>query len=324
MSNWTAPTVQRRSLYWDWRHLNPDLGTIPEDIIKIWDHTYTLVTGQQFTYKMNIHDDIQNHKERRPNVFATRSAFRDISGPGSVIDDSKLWTYCYAYRAGECRPGSAANDLYVVAKNANLAKGGCITDTFQVYTPCAVPLWSNAGWMVEGDTQANDPLGYRFRRISMGLTAPSAQYQYTSPHMSPDSSFALVRAGWPNGVRPDLLAIKLPPPAITDNIDRMNYVPLPVSLPAGSGFIRIRFGYAENGPAGTFYCTTRQEACVTDAQVPPFSYEQTDTLHATDCRNGCTVSIPALSGRMVYYRIERSSNGTSGWVSGITQVKAVK
>jgi hypothetical protein len=178
--------------------------------------------------------------------------------------------------------------------------------------------------MIEGDSQRDDPLGYHFRRITMGLTAPTAQYQYTAPHMTPDGAFALVRPGWHNGVHPDLLAVKMPPPAPTDNIDRTDYVAIPVSLPAGSGYVRIRFGYAENGSAAAFYCTSRQEACVTDASVAPFAFAQTDTLTAADCRNGCTINIPALSGRVVYYRIEKSANGTTGWVNGVTQVKAVK
>jgi hypothetical protein len=120
------------------------------------------------------------------------------------------------------------------------------------------------------------------------------------------------------------MAIKMPPPAVTDSIDRTNFIGAPVVLPPGSGYARVRFGYAENGVPGQFYCTSRQEACLTDAAVTPFAYAQTDTLTATDCRNGCTINVPALSGRILYYRVEKSPNGSSGWVNGQMQIQAVK
>ena len=67
----------------------------------------------------------------------------------------------------------------------------------------------------------------------MGLTGPSAQYQYTSPHMVPDSSIALLRAGYANGVRPDALVVKMPPPPPIDSMDRSDFV---------SGFSRAAAG----------------------------------------------------------------------------------
>ena len=324
LGNWTAPTVQRRSVYWDFRHINPATGTSPEYITGPFGQTYTPVTGQKYTYKVNSYQDVASFKARPPNVFATNGAYRDISGPGSTIDDTRLNSYCYVYKAGECVSGSAVGEVYVVAPNANIESGRCTADSLKTYSPCVTPLWSHGGWMIEGDAMRDDPLGSRFRRITMGLSGPSAQYQYTSPHMVPDSSFALLRAGYPNGVRPDLLVIKMPPPATTDSVDRTNFVPVANVFPAGSGYVRIRFGYVENGPAGNFYCTSRQESCLTDATVAPFAYAQTDTLTAADCRNGCTVKIPALSGRVLYYRVEKSKDGSTGWVNGGTQVKAVK
>ena len=322
--NWRAATQQQRSLMWDFRHINPDVGTSPEDAKMMWAHTYTLVSGQKYTYKMNIYGDTGDFKSRPVNVFSILSGFKNISGPGSTIDDTKPWTYCQAYIAGECSPGSTKGGLYVAAPNADVAPAACISDSYKLSSPCATPLWSHGGWMVERDVRKNDPLGTHFRRITMGLTGPAAQYQYTSPHMTPDGKFAMVRAGYVNGVRADAVLVKMPLPAAEDSIDRSAFVPLSVRLPAGSGYVRVRFGYAENGAASQFYCTTRQEACVTDASVAPFAFGQSDTLTATDCRNGCTINIPALSGRVVYYRVEKSNNGSTGWVSGATQVRAMK
>lgn len=331
LSNWTAPTVQRRSLYWDFRHINPATGSSPEYLTGPFGQTYSLVGGQQFTYKVSSFGDVGSFKERPPNVFATNGAYKNISGPGSVINDTKLYSYCQAYRAGECVDGTHPNevrsipgDVYVVAPNAHIEPGRCSADTYTTYSPCVTPLWSHGAWMTEGDARTDDPLGTRFRRITMALSGPAAQYQYTSPHMVPDSSTVLLRPGYTNGVRPDVLAVKIPPPEANDSVDRGNFVPVSIVLPPGFGYARVRFGYAENGTAGDFYCTSRLESCVTDSVVKPFAYTQTDTLTATDCRTGCTIRIPALPGRVLYYRLEKSKDGSSGWVNGSLQVKAVK
>lgn len=326
LGNWAAKTRAQLGRAWDFRHLNPDTGTTSEVLNTIFPNTFTLVSGQTYTYKVSIYGDLGSFKARPANVFSTLSGFKNISSPatGNVIDDTKLNTWCQAYKANECRQGSSVGDVFVVAKNAYVGPNACVSDTYKTYAPCVTPLWSNAGWMIENDSQRDDPLGWRFRRITMGLVAPSAQYQYTSPHMSPDGAFAFVRAGYPNGVRADALTYKVPPPAVDDTVDRANFVPVVVVLPATSGYARIRFGYAENGAANQFYCTSRQEACLTDGQLTPFAYEQTDTLTATSCTAGCNISIPALSGRVLYYRVEKSADGTTGWVSGSTQVRAVK
>lgn len=213
-------------------------------------------------------------------------------------------------------------DLFVVAPGSAVSQNHCLSDSYKVYTPCAEPLMSKTGWMVGTDYTKDDPLGNHFRRITMGLTGPAAQYQYTSPHMTPDGRFAIVRAGYVGGVRADPLLFRMPPPPAEDSVDRSTFIPVPVSLPTGSGYARVRFGYVENGTAAQYFCTSRQEACLTDASVAPFAFEQSDTLTPTDCRAGCTINVPALSGRVVYYRVETSTDGSSGWVSGPAQSKA--
>jgi hypothetical protein len=67
------------------------------------------------------------------------------------------------------------------------------------------------------------------------------------------------------------------------------------------------FGYAENGEmvATTFNCTTRQDACDVAAptiQDEPFSYAS-EGLAPTPCDSGCTIQVPAISGRLLYYQI---------------------
>jgi hypothetical protein len=72
---------------------------------------------------------------------------------------------------------------------------------------------------------------------------------------------------------------------------------------------RAVFGYAENGPPASFYCTSRQEACTTSGT--PFAW-LSEPQQPVACSSGCTVQIPAIAGRVVYYRID--------WLDGNGQV----
>jgi hypothetical protein len=327
LGNWDVPTAYGRSMYYDFRHINPDNGSSPGYEIGIWSQSYTKVSGTKWVYKVGINQDfVTNHKSWRPVTFSSRGAFQDLSGPGALIDDTNLNSYCFPYKNGECRPDSVADgsSVYVVSKNPHIETGACVTDTYVTFTPCVSYLEPVAGWAVGGDATRDDPNGVLTRRFTMGLTGPAAQFQYTSPHMTSDGKWMLVRAGWPNGVRARVLLGKVPSVAVEDSIDRSRPVAVKVVLPSGSGYVRARFGYIENGSAAQFYCTSRKEACLTDASVQPYAFEQSDPLTATDCRNGCTVSIPALSGRVLYYRIEKSAEGSTGWAYGPTQVKAIK
>jgi hypothetical protein len=74
----------------------------------------------------------------------------------------------------------------------------------------------------------------------------------------------------------------------------------------------IEFGYAENGEPGQFYCTSRQEKCLaTTATVPavPFLFPSDGAggvesgVAGTSCTSGCSIAIPAISQRVLYYRV---------------------
>jgi hypothetical protein len=102
--------------------------------------------------------------------------------------------------------------------------------------------------------------------------------------------------------------VKIPPPPADDGVDRSTYYPLRVDIaPDGlSTSARVRFGYAENGAVDAFRCTSRREACVTDTLTAPFAYESSDApLAPQPCSTGCTLAVPAIPGRVLYYRVER-------------------
>ena len=70
------------------------------------------------------------------------------------------------------------------------------------------------------------------------------------------------------GLRTDLFLIKLPPLGPRDQIARNGFANLVVSAgPTRDSAVnaRLRFGYAENGPPGSFFCAyNRKETCVSN------------------------------------------------------------
>jgi len=56
----------------------------------------------------------------------------------------------------------------------------------------------------------------------------------------------------------------VPPPFQPDGVTRDRFVPITVRVAAksGAGRASVKFGYAENGPSESFYCTSRREACI--------------------------------------------------------------
>jgi hypothetical protein len=123
----------------------------------------------------------------------------------------------------------------------------------------------------------------------------------------PDASWMLFRSLWLGGLRTEALLAKLPPYPQPDGIDRTTFVPLTVTAVTrgmtGVDNAILQFGYAENGDPGSYFCTSRQETCVKGAQSGNAYGTASDTIAGVACGNGCTLTLPGISGRVAYYRI---------------------
>jgi hypothetical protein len=112
--------------------------------------------------------------------------------------------------------------------------------------------------------------------------------------------------------------VKAPPFPAQDAYDRSDFIPtnVTVSVPQGQGITNavVAFGYLENGTTSQLYCTSRRETCIANsATVPagldPFFFPVEGTggtesgLPGVACTNSCTVAVPAITGRTLYYRI---------------------
>jgi hypothetical protein len=305
---WTAPASEQ---VWslDLRHYNPSGGVGGEAPSGIWSQSYSLVSGTSQIYKINnagVYGKVLPYL-----AWAGPNLLKDMSAPNSVITDADTWRFCVALKSGECRPGSSVNDTFVNVPKASITTS-CVVNQHSRNFPCFTNGYWFGAWITQSDISRDDPGNLNERRLSMGFTGPGRQYHFTNTHTTPSGKWAFFGPGWIDGVRPDMLMMKLPPwPNTQQDGTRTGFVPIQFDLPANEQYAkaRIRFGYAENGPVGSFFCTSRQEACVTDMQLAPFAYEQSETLTPVECQGGCKISVPAIPGRILYYRVERLNDG---------------
>jgi hypothetical protein len=144
-------------------------------------------------------------------------------------------------------------------------------------------------------------------------------FGFENNQLLPDNSWILYRQESLNYQRVEMwMAKNLPyPPA--DSVARWTFVPWPVSVspPAGLDVNNaiVEFGYQEYGAPQLINCTTRNDACIATAGTPiaenqPFYFASENPAGAS-CASGCTITIPAISQRILYYQVKyRAANNT--------------
>ena len=132
---------------------------------------------------------------------------------------------------------------------------------------------------------------------------------------------------WLDGVRVEWLAYRIPPAFPVDNVNRTSFVPVTLTY-QGVSFasnIRARFGYLENG-GDLLRCTAYAQDCSTEipsgAAGDPYSFTN-QVVTRQSCSSGamCTVTIPSLPNRMLYYVVDRLDG--SGNVVATSSLEAV-
>jgi hypothetical protein len=121
--------------------------------------------------------------------------------------------------------------------------------------------------------------------------------------------------------RNDYMAMMPPFPPL-DSVARGVFVAVPVILhpPAGLSVNNaiVQFGYQEFGGN----CTTRADACIANAATigtVPFFYAS-EAPAGLPCSAGCTISVPAISQRMLYYKVEYRNASNAVLATQPTQV----
>ncbi|HLZ39380.1 MAG TPA: hypothetical protein VKQ11_00365 [Candidatus Sulfotelmatobacter sp.] len=263
-------------------------------------------------------------KHQNLNVWVGRRMLIDISSPtlGNTITDANAYRYCYAYKAGECRIGSAQGTLYVAVPYLDVVDSPtqCWASQMNLNIPCAFAGPTEGGQGRQVYMGSSDGAAARQRYLGWLGMGPGQQQVYSKILPTPDGLFGLFGSYVTNGYDTTLKMVQLPPPA-NDSVSRSTFVPVSVQCPTGSTCI-AEFGYDETGydHANKFYCTTRAENCrvvsPTINEASPFSFPFPTDAALTPVSG--SILIPALPGHVLYYRLIIGGN------PGPTQVVAVQ
>ncbi len=285
-----------------------------------WYDTLTPVSGTQHVYKISLPlqtpggQPLPNagldRKRRAVAGWYGHTLLKDISGPGSQITDAAADSFCIADFAGECVGGSQKGDQFVSVANADTS-GECAI-WYVRNTPCLASLPNEVARYVQYDVSRPDPTGMRWRVLTSLWGGPGRTNNYANIHGTDGTGWVLGVGKWVNGVRSEIFGAQLPPWQI-DSQYRGDFIKVPVTLGGRSGdSVRIRFGYDTN-----LYCTTRQEGCSTGARNGDAFAWLSEPVTWQSCATGCTVTVPAISGRVLYYVIDRKDAAGTTVSSGV-------
>jgi len=250
----------------------------------------------------------------------------DVSGPSSSIaaDISGSYTYGVVRVAGELRAGSTVGQVYVNCPGVLYPY--CSGVATHGGTPlgvgndiCVGNISNNANAIVQFTLGHTDKAGAYSRSLVSATSRLRMVNGFENNQPLPDNSWLLYRQEWLNYQRPDMWMAKMLPYPAPDSVARWDFVPVALTLnpPAGLGVNNAvaEFGYQEYGAPGLINCTTRNDACIATASTvtpgnPPFYFASENPAGAS-CASGCTIAIPAISQRILYYQVKyRSANNT--------------
>ena len=288
---------------------------------------FTLLTGNTWsiTYTGSNYTDVDDFGGLNRKIFATAAnvgphPLIDVSGPTSNITGAALYTFCVTRAVGECNTGSSVGQIYVKAPGVvypwcygNPTNGQSSPQTNDICITNATPV-GQAG--VQLGTLQSDPLALYQRVLTRVMNGATHQTSgFASIHVLPDNSWAMFQANYNDGISRNDYMAKLPPLPPTDSVARGVFVAVPITLHPPSGLAVnnaiVQFGYQEFGGN----CTTRNEACIANAAtIPsgnaPFLYTSENPAGVA-CSTGCTITIPAISQRVLYYKVEyRNASNT--------------
>jgi len=242
----------------------------------------------------------------------------DISARNSSIatDATGSYTVCYARNANECHTGSTVGQIYVNCPG--IISKSCSGSSIHGGQPLGVGndiCVGNQGIANNAVRQFTldhtDQAGAYTRTLVTATSRLRMVYGFENNRVLPDNSWLLFRAEWLNLERSDMWMAKLPPWPGVDSVARGSFVPVALTLkpPAGLAVDNalVQFGYQEYGAPQSLNCTTRNDACLANAGTVPASnqpfYFASESPAGAACGSGCTISVPAISQRILYYQV---------------------
>ena len=290
----------------------------------------TLVSGTSQTFR--VAGDCcaagpNDYKRLGLSGFAGRYLARDVSSPttGNTVD-LPSWSYCRAFNVNECMQGSTVGALYMSLPMADLGSQ-CASSQFTQAIPCLYQPAPWSGQSIQFRIDHSDFSGLSTRKFGYVHGHPGTAYVYSNCRPTADAQFMFCPGYWLDGVRNEWLAYRIPPALPADSVNRTSFVPVTLTSPgvALASNIRARFGYFENG-GDLLRCTAYAQDCSTEipsgSPSDPYSFTN-ETVTRQGCANGtiCTVTIPSLPNRVLYYVVDRLDG--SGNVVSTTSIQAV-
>ncbi|MBC7927697.1 MAG: hypothetical protein H7039_18785, partial [Bryobacteraceae bacterium] len=272
--------------------------------------TITNISGS--VWRIDVLGGAVNYKVQPLLGWSGGKVLKDVSGVSSQLASAEDYTLCYALRAGECVAGSTAGQTFVKVPYV-YQTGTCeVSKAFWAEMPCVFSGTPGAGTIRQFFTDRAEVDSRNQRIVSTALSAPGTVPHYWQARLHPSGRSFIVPSSKPlDGVRSAYLLGILPP--IKETSGRTTFGGLSVRVPASPGatHARIKFGYNPSGTSAVaLKCTERNEACITDTVIAPFAFAGDSGLSPTPCSSGCTINVPAVPGRLTYWKIEWLEGGS--------------
>jgi hypothetical protein len=276
------------------------------------DQSNTPVPGTNHVYELT--GTTLNRKHFGTLAITGDRVLRDISGPGSLIDDTTPFTYCVAVQAGECRPNSAAGSVYANSPLRTIPRCGSQSGETPppsypttVYGICILDRAPYSIGPVQTAVNRDDYDGSRSRILSLFQLRPFVQVNYSVAQTLPTGKWAYY-FGEGHGFT-GVNLVKASPLPESNSKNPLTFEKVVAAIghaPAGTASVFVDFGYAEHGPIETFRCTSRREACTLQASTlneqTPFRF-LSESGPAIAWTAGMKVEIPRIPGRVLYARV---------------------
>jgi hypothetical protein len=327
-----APNTAMPPYFVDYRHFNPSGGGGIESNggAAFGTMSLTPVGGTSQTFQVAADccaAGPSDYKRLGLSGFAGRYLTQDVSNPATGnTGDLPSWSNCRAFNANECVQGSSPGNLYMSLPMVDLTTQ-CASSQFTQAIPCLYQPAPWSGQSIQFRIDRGDFSGLTTRKFGYVHGHPGTAYEYSNCRPTADAQFMFCPGYWLDGVRVEWVAYKIPPAFPVDSVNRTSFVPVTLTY-HGVSFasnIRARFGYLENG-GDLLRCTAYGQDCSTEIPSAtagdPYSFTN-ETVTRQSCGSGatCTVTIPSLPNRVLYYVIDRLDG--SGNVVASTPLAAV-
>ena len=264
--------------------------------------------------QLSIATAINNTTYKQVGIYgwAGYHTLKDISGPTSDIT-ANPWTMCWVYQSSrnECYPGSTAGQIYVNVPQA-YDDGYAYSGVSWFNSPAVVSAPPMSSEWRTFDFRLQDETGSGSQPITAGGCGPGYGYAVTGGFIHPSGKYMLSPGPctW-NGVAQMGFYAKIP--GINNSSVPVNsFINLPVKFPSGvNTYARVEFGYNSN-----YYASDYAEITVTDNSITPYAFASSDSpANPTSCTTGCTVNIPAIAGRPIYFQRQTAPSSTGPWTN---------